>query len=178
MKKTINTSIILFAIVAFQIGCLSSLQFEPRNDDPKFLLGQDYFVRLDSTWTTEQAQKLLKIFKSISPDKSEQPSVWKISNEDFKSDIKIQAQIGLRSVTISSDVFVVDGSQSATSSDKRLFKAAVQFITENGTNRPVIKRILHERYGITVDVSSDVRQSCDVTCLCSTQADSQSLFCD
>ncbi len=158
MKKTKNISIILFAIVAFQIGCLSSLQFEPRNDDPKFLLGQDYFVRLDSTWSTEQAQKLLKIFKSISPDKSEQPSVWKISNEDFKSDIKIQAQIGLRSVTISSDVFVVDGSQSATSSDKRLFKAAVQFITENGTNRPVIKRILHERYGITVDVSSDVRQ--------------------
>ncbi len=158
MKKTKNISIILFAIVAFQIGCLSNLQFEPQNDDPKFLIGQDYFVRLDSTWTTEQAGKLLQIFKSISPDPTVQTSVWTISDVDLENDIKIEAQSGLRSVTISRDVFVVDASQSATISNKRLFKAAVQFITENGTNRPVIKRILQERYGITVDVSSDVRQ--------------------
>ena len=159
MKKTKYISIILFLIIALQIGCLSSLQFEPRNDDSKFLLGQDYFVRLDATWTPEQADKLLEFFRIISPDPTVQTSVWKISDVDLENDIKIEAQIGLRAVTISRDVFVVDASQSATISDKRLFKAAVQFVTENGTNRAAIKRVLYERYGITVDVSSDVRQT-------------------
>ncbi len=158
MKKIKNISIILFAIVAFQIGCLSSLQFESRNDDPKSLLGQDYFVRLDSTWTTEQAGKLLKIFKSISPDATAPPSIWKISDVNLENDIKIETQIALKSVTISRDVFVVDEAQSATKSNKRLFKAAVQFITENGTNRPAIKRILDERYGIIVDITTDVME--------------------
>ena len=157
MKKTKNISIVLFTIVVFQIGCLSNLQFEPQNDDPKSLLGQDYLVRLDSTWTPEQASKLLKIFKSISPETIAAASIWKIGDVDSENDIKIEAQVGLKSVTISSDVFV-DEAQSATISNKRLFKAAVQFITENGTNRPAIKRILHERYGIIVDVSLDVRQ--------------------
>ena len=159
MKQTKHISIILFAIVALQIGCLSSLQFKPQNKTPQFLLGQDYFVRLDSTWTTEQADKLLKIFNAISPDKTFQTSMWTISDKTLENDINIEAQVGLISITISRDVFVVDESQSATISNKRLFKAAVQYITENGTNRPAIKRILHERYGITVDVSSVVRQT-------------------
>lgn len=158
MKKTKNISIILFAIVAFQIGCLSSLQFESRNDDPKSLLGQDYFVRLDATWTTEQAGKLLKIFKSISPEQTAPASIWKISDVDLENDIKIETQVALKSVTISRDVFVVDASQSDTLSNKRLFKAVVQFITENGTNRPAIKHILYERYGITVDITADVME--------------------
>ena len=34
----------------------------------------------------------------------------------------------------------------------------MQFITENGTNRPAIKRILHERYGIIVDITADVME--------------------
>lgn len=158
MKKIKNIRILIFAIVALQIGCLSNLQFESQNDDPKFLLGQDYFVRLDSTWTTEQAGKLLKIFKTISPDQTVQTSIWTISDVDLENDIKIEAQVGFRSITISRDVFVVDASQSATLSNKRLFKAVVQFITENGTNRPAIKRILHERYGITVDITADVKK--------------------
>ncbi len=159
MKKIKNIRILIFAIVALQIGCLSNLQFKPRNNDPKFLLGQDYFVRLDSTWTTEQAGKLLKIFKSISPEQTVQTSIWTIRDVNLENDIKIEAQVGHRSITISKDVLVVDESQSATISKKRLFKAVAQFITENGTNRPAIKRILHERYGITVDVSSNVRQT-------------------
>ncbi len=159
MKKIKDIRILIFAIVALQIGCLSNLQFTVQNDDPKFLLGQDYFVHLDSTWTTEQAGKLLKIFKSISPGQTVQTSTWTISDVDLENDIKVEAQVGLRSITISRDVLVVDKSQSAAISKKRLFKAVAQFITENGTNRPAIKRILHERYGITVDVSSNVRQA-------------------
>ena len=147
MKKIKNISIILFAVVVLQIGCLSNLQREP--DDPKFLLGQEYFVRLDSTWTTEQADKLLKIFNSISPDETEQTSIWKISDADLQNDINIETQVGLTVVTIS---------RSASLSDKRLFKAVVQFITANGTNRPMIKRILYKRYGISVDVSSDIKK--------------------
>ena len=116
-------------------------------------------VRLDATWTTKQAERLLKIFKSISLDHAAQTSVWNISNDDLQKDIQIETQVGLKSVTLSSDVFVVDASQSTSLADKRFFMAVVQFITENGTNRPMIKRILHERYGINVDITSDVKNS-------------------
>ena len=172
IKKIINN--LLFAIAVFQIGCLSYLQYEPQNDDPKSLLGKEYLVSLDSTWTTKQAEKLFKIFKSISPDQTAQASLWKISNDDLENDIKIDSQAGQQSVsqagqqsvsqagqqsvTISRNVFVVDESQQASISDKRLFNTVVQFITENGTNRPKIKRILEKRYGISVDVTSDVVQ--------------------
>lgn len=158
MKRIKIISIILFAIAVFQIGCLSYLQYEPQNDDPKSLLGQEYLIYLDSTWTTEQSEKLLKILKSISPDQPTQASIWKITNNDLKNDIEIDTKVALKSVAISNDVFVVDESQQASISDKRIFKAVTQFITENGTNRPEIERILQERYGISVDVTPNVVQ--------------------
>lgn len=157
MKKGIVKNILFTVIIISQVGCLSYLQYQSKKDDPISQLGDSHYVRLDATWTTEQAQKLLKIFNSISPDQPTHHSVWKISNEDLGNDIKIETQAGIKSVTISRDVFQVDESEQALPSDKRLFMAVVQFISEHGTNRPALKRILQERYGISVDVTEDVK---------------------
>ncbi len=157
MKKAKTIQIILIPIIILQMGCLSYLQYAPKRDDPISQLGDKHSVRLDSTWTPEKAQKLLKIFNSTSPDQPVHHSVWKLSDEDLDDDIKIETLAGIKSVTVSRDVFVVGESEQALPSDKRLFKAAVQFISDNGTNRAALMRILQERYGISVEVTEDVK---------------------
>ncbi len=157
MKRIIK--IVLFTITVFQIGCYTQYfqtHFKARKDDPIFQLEQQYSISLDSTWTTKYTKKLLKILESISPELNGQPSVWKISNEELQNDIKIETRNSLRFVTISRDVFPIEGAKDISAPDKRFFLAVVQFITEDGTNRETIKQILQERYGISIDITSDV----------------------
>ena len=144
---------ILFTIIIFQTSC-STLLYQPRNDDAIIQLEQKYTVRLDSTWTTKQAQALLKTFESISPESNPSLSIWKISNTDIQNDIKIGSQNGVKSVTISRNVFPIEGYQGILAPDKRLFQAVVQFVTEGGANRSAIQQILQERYGISIDTPS------------------------
>ena len=143
-------NVILFTIIIFQTSC-STLLYQPRNDDPIIQLEQKYTIRLDATWTTKQAQALLKTFASISPEFNPPLSIWKISNDDIQNDIKIESQNGVKSVTISRNVFPIEEYQGILAPDKRLFQAVVQFITESGANRSAIKLILQERYGISID---------------------------
>ena len=56
----------------------------------------------------------------------------------------------LKFVTISRNIFPVEGSQEVLSPSKDLYYAVVQFITENGTNRSIIELILQKRYGIYI----------------------------
>ncbi len=155
MKRIIK--IVLFTITVFQIGCYTQYfqtHFKARKDDPIFQLEQQYSISLDSTWTTKHTKKLLKILGSISQELNGQASVWKISNEELQNDIKIESRNSLKFVTISRDVFPIEGAKGIAAPDKRLYYAIVEFITENGTNRSVIKLILQERYGISVDIPS------------------------
>lgn len=152
MKRTVKY-ILFTVIIIFQIGCLSYLQYERKEDDPISQLGVRHFVRLDSTWTTEQAQALLKAFSSISTRINTPNSVWTLSDNQ-KEDIKIESQAGQTNIVVKRDIFLTEGAQSNSSHDKRLFYAVVEFITEDGTNREALKLILKERYGINVDVAS------------------------
>ncbi len=145
-------NIILWTIAIFLLGCYT-VHLETFSDDPILKLKQKYSVHLDATWTTKQAGSLLNIFESFSTDLNFHPSIWKISS-DLEEDINIEFQNSLKSVTISSDVFPVEGSQQMLLPEKRLFFAAVEFITENGTNKEAMKLILKERYGISVDIPS------------------------
>ncbi len=131
-----------------------TVPLEIRKDNPIEQLAYKYSIRLDSTWTTDRAEALLKIFESISPkpDINVTTSTWKISNDEIQDDIYIGSQDGIKSITISSDVFPIGDVKGIASPYKRLFHAVTQFITENGTNRSALKTILIERYGILVDV--------------------------
>ena len=153
MMRIINA--ILFTVIIFTTSCYT-VHLETRKDNPIEQLGYKYSVRLDSIWTTKRAQSLLDILESISPepDLNITTSTWRISDEEIQNDIKIESQKGIKSVTISSDVFPIQEVKENSVPDKRLFHAVVQFITENGTNRSAIKIILMGRYGISIDVSS------------------------
>ena len=151
--RIINT--ILFTVIVLQTSCYT-VHLETRKDNPIEQLEYKYAVRLDAIWTTKRAQAILDILEAISPnpDLNVTASTWKVSDEDVQNDIHIKSQEGLKTVTISSDVFPRQEAKENSVPDKRLFYAVVQFITENGTNRSAIKFILQERYGIGIEVSS------------------------
>ena len=139
-------------IIILQQGChvLPVLPYETVNKDPILQLQEKYSIHLDSTWTTKQADALLKAFESISPNLNLHFSSWKISNDDLENGIKIESKDKLKLVTISRSIFPVEESQEIVSPGKHLYYAVVQFVTENGTKRPIIELILLRRYGIHV----------------------------
>ena len=147
-----------FFFIIFQPSCLTSHYYEMPNDNPMSQLEEKYSVYLDSTWTTKQAQALLDVFESISPNLNLQFSRWNISEDGLENGIKIESKDKLKFVTISKDVFPVEESEEVISPGKHLYYAVVQYITENGTNRSIIEMILQKRYGIYVpsyDSSTD-----------------------
>jgi len=147
--------IVLFTILIIQIGCYT-VPLEIRKDNPIEQLAYKYSIHLDSTWSTIHAQTLENILESISPNPGEKliPSKWKISSDEIQNDIQIVSQDNMKSVTISSDVFPKEGADDIIAPERRLFNAAVVYITENGANRSALKTILKERYGIIVDIPS------------------------
>ncbi len=147
--------LVLLTPIIILTSCYT-VPLETRFDNPIEQLGYKYSIRLDATWNTKRAEALLKMLESISPtpDVNVTASTWKISNDEIENDIHIDSQDGIKSVTISSDVFPIENVNKIASPYKRLFHATTQFITENGTNSPALKTILIERYGITVDIPS------------------------
>ena len=136
-------------IIILQPSCYT-LSHEVLNQDAILQLEQKYSVHLNSSWTTKQAHSLLKVFESIPLNMNLPFSTWNISNDDVENGIKIESKDKIKFVTISRDIFPVEGSQEVVSPGKHLYYAVVQYITENGTNRAVIELILQERYGIYV----------------------------
>ena len=155
----IITNLVFLTVIILQLSC-STFRYETLNNNPMIQLEENYSVYLDSTWTKKHARALLKVFESIPPDLKLHFSTWKISNDDLENGIKIESKDKLKYVTISRNIFPVEGSQEVVESqevwspDKYLYYAVVQFITENGTNRSAIKLILQERYGISIDIPS------------------------
>lgn len=152
MTRVINTTLI--TILVFLTSCYT-VPLETRYDNPSEQLAYKYSIHLDATWNTKRAQSLLKILESIAPtpDLNVTTSIWKISDKVVNNDIQIGSQNNLKIVTISSDVFPLHESNDIAAPDRHLFSVVVQFISENGTNSAALKTILHERYGITVDIS-------------------------
>ena len=142
--------LLLLFFVIFQPSCYTSHYYEMPSNNPMTQLEEQYSIYLDSTWTTKQAHALLKVFESISPNLNLQFSRWNLSEDGLENGIKIESKDKVKFVTVSKDVFPVEGSQEVISPGKHLYYAVVQFITENGTNRSIIEMILQKRYGIYV----------------------------
>ena len=142
--------LLLFFFIIFQPSCLTSHYYEMPSNNPMTQLEEQYSVYLDSTWTTKHADALLRAFESISPNLDLQFSRWNLSDDGLENGIKIESKDKVKFVTVSKDVFPVEGSQEVISPGKHLYYAVVQFITENGTNRSIIEMILQKRYGIYV----------------------------
>ncbi len=145
----ITTRIILFVIIILQSGCYA-LPYETPNQSPILQLEEKYSVYLDATWTTKQADALLKVFESIPGVLNLRFSQWRISDKDLEKGIKIEFKDKLKFVTISRYIFPDEEDREALSPGKELYAAVVQFLTENGTNRAIIELILQKRYGIYV----------------------------
>ena len=145
----IISNFVLVIIITVQASCYA-LPPETPNKYPLLRLQDKYSVYLDATWTTKDAAALLKVFESMPSGLNLQFSTWNISDEDLENGIKIEFKDKLKFVTISRNIFPIAESQESLSLDKNLYHAVVQFITENGTNRPIIELIMKTRYGIDV----------------------------
>ena len=116
-------------------------------------LKQKYAISLTDGWTAAEADLLLDTFEFIYQESEDanpsmNPSVWKISDEDLEDDAQIEFVKDLKHVTISRDVFSVEvsevESEEVSLSNERLFRIVAEFVTENWTNIPEVRRILKD----------------------------------
>ncbi len=144
---------LLLTILILQSGC--SLLYYPEPDKITVSqLKQKYAISLRAGWTAKKADSLLKAFDSIyqrpeDPNHNMTPSVWQISNENLQDDVQIESVNDVKHVTMSRDVFFpevseVEKSQEVSLSNKRLFRIVAQFVTENWTDIPAVRRLLKD----------------------------------
>ena len=144
---------LLLTILILQSGC--SLLYYPEPDKITVSqLKQKYAISLRAGWTAKEADSLLKVFDSIyqrpeDPNHNMTPSVWQISNENLQDDVQIESVNDVKHVTMSRDVFFpevseVEKSQEVSLSNKRLFRIVAQFVTENWTDIPAVRRLLKD----------------------------------
>ena len=131
-------------------------------------LKDTYAIRLNSSWSAEEAQILLATLDTFYHNETEQnqtmkPSVWKLSEEGIQDDIKIEIVNSIKLVTVSKDVFSVVDSDPELQVNTRLFRVVAQYITENwtdinatklvlkdGSNRDAVELVLKEMYGLSI----------------------------
>lgn len=157
-KYTIPIKYIVFLAPIIILTSCYTVPLETRFDNPYEQLTFKYSIRLDASWNTQRAEALLKILEDIAPtpDVKVTASLWKINSDEMQNDIDIRtaSENNIKTITISSDAFPDQADEQELVPERRLFDAAVQFITENGTNRAAIKFILQARYGISIDIES------------------------
>ena len=128
---------------------------------------EKYSVHLGIEWSANHAYSLLRTFESI-PQAMNHPydeeptvpsSVWMLSDRHIQDDIAVEIQDGQRIVTIAKEAFAyaepllaeIDGVRGRFFS-KRLHRAVVRFVTDNGADRHALERILQERYAVSLNV--------------------------
>ena len=127
---------------------------------------QKYSVHLGTEWNAAHAYRLLQIFKTIPqrtnsdgyPDKL-LPSVFILTNQHIHNDIEIVHHGNTRIVTVAADAFTyatpllaeIEGVRGRYFS-KRLHRAVVRFVTDNGNDRHAMKEILRKRYDVSLNV--------------------------
>lgn len=130
-------------------------------------LMQKYSVHLGTEWSLGDAYRLFLTFESIpqhtnnryQEDLELPVSVWHLSNRHLPNDIEIEYRGEERIVTVAEEALVyaapllaeIDGVRGRYFS-KRLHRAVVRFVTENGTDRYAVDRILEQRYAVSVRV--------------------------
>ena len=130
-------------------------------------LMRKYSVYLQGDWSPGHAYRLLQTFESI-PQKTNhlrdstprvEPSVWRFSRRHVPHDIEIQFENDNRIVRIAQESFgyatprlaEIEGVRGRFFS-KRLHRAVVRFVTDDGTDRYALERILRERYAVSVNI--------------------------
>ncbi len=130
-------------------------------------LMQQYSVLLGTEWSDGQAYRLLQTFESI-PQLSNDPyketlevpsSLWQLTDQHIQNDIEIRIQDGQKIVTLSREAFTyadpllaeIEGVRGRFFS-KKLHHAIVRYVTDGGRDRDALKRILENRYGVSIDV--------------------------
>ena len=142
-------------------------QIEISSHSAALWLMKRYSVHLGTEWSGAHAYKLLQTFESI-PQERNSPydkdprvpkSLWKLSDRHIQDDIEIEIQGDTKIVTVAVEAFTyaqpllaeIEGVRGRYFS-KRLHHAVVRFVTDGGVNRYAIKRILRNRYDVSIDV--------------------------
>ena len=126
-----------------------------------------YSVHLGAEWDAAHAARLLQTFELVPQETNGilsgkqyvLPSVWIISPQHIQNDIEINFHGDVRIVTIAAAAFVHASPQLAEIEgvrgryfSKRLHRAVVRFVTDGGNDRHAIKKILSERFDVSIDV--------------------------
>lgn len=135
-------------------------------------LSKRYNIFLDPAWSAVDAQKLYLTFQSIPQaviswhdydtdydQRGIEPSIWQISDQYIQNDFEVDYKNRQKVVTISKHAFTYAQSLQAEIEgvrgryfSKRLHRAIVRYVTNDGTNEYAIKHILKERYNVSIDI--------------------------
>ncbi len=142
-------------------------QVEVSSNSASIWLMKRYSVHLGTEWSPGHAYRLLETFKSIpqyvnhlgDAVPSVPTSVWMLNDQHIQDDISIEYHGEVRVVTVSTDAFVhatpllaeIEGVRGRYFS-KRLHHAVVRFVTDNGADRQAIRKILRERFAVSIDI--------------------------
>lgn len=142
-------------------------QIQVSSRSASLTLMRKYSVYLGPEWSPGRAYRLLQTFEAIPQEKNNpysesptmSPSVWRLSTRHIQNDIKIEFQDGQRVVTITQAAFTyaqpllaeIEGVRGRYFS-KRLHRAVVRFVTNDGSDRYALERILRDRYAISIDI--------------------------
>ena len=141
------------------------IQIVPHSSSLRLM--QEYSVLLGTEWSDGQTYRLLQTFDSIPQlrnyfsDKTPRvsSSLWQLTDQHIQNDIEIRIQDGQKIVTLSREAFTyadpllaeIEGVRGRFFS-KRLHHAVVRYVTDGGRDRRALKRILENRYGVSIDV--------------------------
>lgn len=130
-------------------------------------LMRKYSVYLGPEWSPGHAYRLLQTFESIPQETNnsyaESPgvpsSIWRLSDRHIQDDISVEYRDGQRTATIAEEAFVhatpllaeIEGVRGRYFS-KRLHHAVVRFVTDSGSDRYALERILQERYAVSINI--------------------------
>lgn len=127
-----------------------------------------YSVFIDINWTASEAAKLFQTFRLIPQrqgsyndprpigEREVEPSIWRLTDRHLHNDIEIEYHNGIKIVTLARAAFVyampfsakIDGIRGKYFS-KRLHRAIVRYVTDNGANRYALEHILQECYAVS-----------------------------
>ena len=142
-------------------------QIQVPSHSASLALLRKYSVHLGPEWDPGYAYRLLQTFESIPQETNNlyedipgvASSIWRLSDRHIQDDFSVEYRDGQRIVTIAEAAFVnatpllaeIEGVRGKYFS-KRLHHAVVRFVTDDGTDRYALERILRERYAVSINI--------------------------